>query len=106
MMSSELDILIVGYNNDRFNKDIQKAFRHWQVYSIASPFGLWGREFRVAYYTVGALLHPQGESVLGRLRASGGDLRGFSEWQPEATAMTSNEADLLRTLRRSRHPAA
>jgi len=50
-MSSELDILIVGHNEERFSTDIRQAFRHWQVYSVAAPHALMGRRFRRAYVT-------------------------------------------------------
>ena len=105
MMSNELDILLVGFSEERFQKDIRLAFRHWQVYSAAAPHALYGRKMRRAYYTTGALTHPNGEALLNYLRGIGVEIIGFSEFRPEFDVQTLEDARTLRDLRRSRHPA-
>jgi hypothetical protein len=109
MMSNELDILIVGYGNERFSTDIRRAFRHWQVYSCASPHALYGRRFRRAYFTEGAMQHPAWNRVHATLNAAAIKLRGevlpFETFAPEYDVQTFEDAMALRDLRRSRHPA-
>lgn len=105
MMSNELDILLVGFNEERFQKDIRLAFRHWQVYSAAAPHAVYGRRVRRVYYTSGALSHPNGEALLNYLRDTGAETIGFSEFRPEYDVQTLEDARTLRDLRRSRHPS-
>jgi hypothetical protein len=107
MMSSELDILIVGYNEERFSTEIRQAFRHWQVYTCSAPHALYQRRFRHAYYTDGVLTHRYGGGILDYLRGSvdGGEVRPFSEYRPVYDVQSFADAQLLRSIRRSRHPA-
>lgn len=109
MMSNELDILIVGYNQERFSTEIRQAFRHWQVYSVSSPHALHGRRFRRAYVTQGAVDHPGWPRLNSMLVAAseivGGEVIRFDHFQPEYDVQTFEDAIALRDLRRSRHPA-
>ena len=110
-MSSELDILIVGHNEERFSTDIRQAFRHWQVYSVAAPHALMGRRFRRAYVTEGAYDHHRWSRVGAELDRylkfrPESEVLPFSDYRPEYSAITVGEADDLRQIRRSRHPAA
>ena len=107
MMSNELDILIVGYNDERFSTEIRQAFRHWQVYSAAAPHALHGRQFRRAYFTDGVLGHQYGPDILTVLRGRGGDdaVLPFSDYRPEYDVQSFEDHRALRALRRSRHPA-
>lgn len=67
-MSPETDILIVGDSAERFQVEIRRAFRHWQVYTCEVPGALIGRKFRRAYYTDAAGLHRHFPGVLEILK--------------------------------------
>lgn len=105
MMSNELDILVVGYNDERFTTEIRQAFRHWQVYSCGAPHALYGRRFRRAYFTDGVLLHQHGRGILTFLRGvNGADaVAHLDYYSPDYTAFTEQQSEDLRVLRRARH---
>lgn len=106
VMSNELDILIVGFNQERFTPEIRTAFRHWQVYSVAAPHALLGRRFRRAYYTDSATRQIGWERIYEVLRAAearGSEFLPFRDWQPDFDVQSFKDAMLLRDLRRSRH---
>lgn len=107
MMSNELDILIVGFHEERFSKDIRTSFRHWQVYAMSAPHALHGRRFRRAYLTPGAINHDNFPTVLALLdsRVGGENVRPFTFYRPEYDVPTYDDAMALRDLRRTRHPA-
>ena len=102
MMSNELDILIVGDNDERFTVEIRTAFRHWQVYSARAPHALYGRQFRRAYYTGGATTVSGSASLLDALRAHG-DVLPFSDYEPGSLidAQAWEDEAMLREIRRA-----
>src|SRR4051812_16363896 len=69
VMSNELDILIVGFHEERFSKAIRTSFRHWQVYSAATPHAVYGRRFRRVYVTGGAFMHHNWATIYDHLKA-------------------------------------
>lgn len=108
-MSPETDILIVGIYTERFTTEIQLAFRHWQVYTCASPFSVYGRKFRHAYYTPEATKHSGWHAVRKVLEESverhGGKLLPFAEYE-EPTSLDFQDwedAVLASDLRRARY---
>ncbi len=107
-MSHETDILIVGYSQERFTVEIRRAFRHWQVYSVANPMAIEGRHFRRAYYTEGAVEHPRWEMVNATLVAnavrSGGEVLPFEQYEEPTVDLVSWEDQVLvSNLRRARY---
>lgn len=109
VMSSEADVLIVGYPEERFAEEIRTAFRHWQVYSVANPFALENRPFRRAYVTAGAFNHrnwPHVDRVLASAaRLYGCEVMAFSDYEPPGDESPDDDPELVRTIRRGRYPA-
>lgn len=104
-MSSELDILLVADNHERFATEIRTSFRHWQVYRADSPHTVWTRKARRAYYTDAFGLHRNSGAMLANLISRGVEVVPFSEYEPPAADVQDFEdARLLREIRRSRHP--
>lgn len=63
VMSPETDILILGEYRERFQPEIRTAFRHWQCFTIQSPYALRGRNFRRAFYTPRASAHRNWQEI-------------------------------------------
>lgn len=111
MMSREVDILLVGYDTDRFAPEIRTAFRHWQVYNMANPGALFGRRFRRAYVTDNALQHSGWTEALRLLTATDaatgghGEILPFSEYREPTSPEVQDLIDmqLASDLRRSRY---
>lgn len=107
MMSSELDILVVGYNDERFSTEIRQAFRHWQVYAVAAPHAIKGRRFRRAYFTEGATQHPNWSHVAGHLRRAAviqdATVMPYSDYRAEYDVQSYQDAQLARAITRSRY---
>lgn len=109
-MSSESDILICGFNQERFAPEIRTAFRHWQVFNVATPFAIEGRRFTTAYFTEGAEQMPGWPRVHAILQANalktiGGRVLPFSEYVPPMPDVQDFiDAELVSSLRRSRYP--
>lgn len=107
VMSKETDILIVGYNHERFAPEIRTAFRHWQVYNVAAPHALHGRRFTRAYVTEGAIAHPSWWRINSMLVAAceivGGEVLPFSQYVEPEPEDNIEDAVLVSQLRRNRH---
>jgi hypothetical protein len=105
-MSNETDILIVGNSGERFAFDIRTKFRHWQVYTLDSPGALYGRRFRRAYFTNGAVGHKNWLRMYEFLSAQG-EVRHILDYEePVVDAQAWDDAVLLREIRRSRYTDA
>lgn len=104
-MSPETDILIVGYNEERFADPIRTAFRHWQVYSCANPFAIYDRQFRRAYVTGGAFMHKNWPAIYESLKVRG-EVHDFAEYEEPTSPDPQDFTDavLVSELRRARYP--
>lgn len=106
VMSSELDILLVADNQERFSTEIRTSFRHWQIYRADSPHTIWTRKARCAYYTDAFALHCNSGVMLSHLTSRGVQVLPFQAYEPPVAmyAQAWEDVKLLREIRRARYP--